>query len=53
MSKNIVIHEGGVIKQLTVEKLKTNMAGSGDCIWVSKGRTETGLKRIMSGGNDR
>jgi hypothetical protein len=34
MSKNITIQEGGVAKQLTVDKLKTNLVGGGTQLWV-------------------
>lgn len=34
MSKNIVIQEGGTGRQLSVDKLKTNLVGGGTCQWV-------------------
>lgn len=34
MSKNINIQEGGIGKQLTVDKLKTNLVDGGTQLWV-------------------
>jgi len=50
MSKNITIQEGGVAKQLTVDKLKTNVAGGGTCLWVSEDEVTLGSKTIVENG---
>ena len=50
MSKNISIAEGGVAKQLTVDKLKTNMYGGGSCIWVPEDVVNLGSKTIKQSG---
>lgn len=50
MSKNIVIQEGGVGKQLTVNKLKTNLVGGGSCIWVPEDETRLGTKYVSENG---
>ena len=53
MSKNIVIQEGGIGKQLTVDKLKTNLVGGGSCFWVPKDDTKLGNKYISENGTYR
>lgn len=50
MSKNITIQEGGVAKQLTVAKLKTNLADSGTCLWVPEDEVTLGTKTITADG---
>ena len=50
MSKNIVIQEGGQGKQLTVDKLKTNLVGGGTCLWVPEDETMLGTKIITENG---
>ncbi len=50
MSKNIVIQEGGVGKQLTADKLKTNLVGGGTCLWVPEDETILGTKIITENG---
>ena len=50
MSKNIVIQEGGVGKQLTADKLKTNLVGGGTCLWVPEDETQLGTKYISENG---
>lgn len=50
MSKNITIQEGGVAKQLTVDKLKTNLVGGGTCLWVPEDGTQLGTKHISENG---
>lgn len=49
MSKNIVIQEGGIGKQLTVDKLKTNLVG-GSCLWVPEVEINLGMKSISENG---
>lgn len=53
MSKNIVIQEGGIGKQLTVDKLKTDIVGGGTCLWVPEGSTQLGTKFISENGTYR
>lgn len=53
MSKNIVIQEGGIGKQLTVDKLKTNLVGGGTCLWVPEDGTQLGTKYISENGTYR
>ena len=53
MSKNISIQEGGVAKQLTVDKLKTNLVGSGTCLWVPEDEVPLGTKNITKNGTYR
>ena len=53
MSKNITIQEGGVAKQLTVDKLKTNSVGVGTCLWVPEDETNLGTKHISENGTYR
>lgn len=50
MSKNIVIQEGGLAKQLTADKLKTNLVGGGTCLWVPEDGTRLGTKHITENG---
>lgn len=50
MSKNIAIKEGGTAKQLTVDKLKTNLVGGGTCLWVPEDDVVLGTKDIDSNG---
>lgn len=50
MSKNIIIQEGGVGKQLTVDKLKTNLVGGGTCLWVPEDEHNLGTKYITENG---
>ena len=50
MSKNITIQEGGVAKQLTVGKLKTNLASSGTCLWVPEDEVQLTTKTITENG---
>ena len=50
MSKNITIQEGGVGKQLTVDKLRTNLVGGGTCLWVPEDEVPLGRKRISENG---
>lgn len=50
MSRNITIQEGGVGKQLTVDKLKTNLVGGGTCLWVPEDDVALGSKRISENG---
>ena len=50
MGKNIIIQEGGVGKQLTADKLKTNLVGGGTCLWVPEDETRLGTKYISKNG---
>lgn len=50
MSKNITIQEGGVAKQLTVDKLKTDLVGSETCLWVPEDEVQLGTKNIAANG---
>ena len=50
MSKNITIQEGGVAKQLSVDKLKTNLANSGTCLWVPEDEVQLTTKTITENG---
>lgn len=50
MSKNISIQEGGVAKQLTVDKLKTNLVSSGTCLWVPEDEVQLTTKSITENG---
>lgn len=50
MSKNISIQEGGVSKQLTVDKLKTDLVGGGSCLWVPEDGTRLTTKYISENG---
>ena len=53
MSKNITIQEGGLAKQLTVDKLKTNLVGSGTCLWVPEDEVQLTTKTITENGTYR
>ena len=50
MSKNIVIQEGGVGKQMTIDKLKTNLVSGGTCLWVPEDEVTLGSKHITKDG---
>lgn len=50
MSKNIVIQEGGIGKQLTVDKLKTDLVGGGTCLWVPEDERALTTKNITEDG---
>ena len=50
MSKNITIQEGGVAKQLTVDKLKTNVVGGGTMLWVPEEDVQLTTKTITEDG---
>lgn len=50
MSKNIVIQEGGIGKQLTADKLKTILVGGGTCLWVPEDETQLGTKYVSENG---
>lgn len=50
MSKNIVIQEGGVGKQMTVNKIKVNNVGSGTSLWVPEDETTLTTKNISKNG---
>lgn len=50
MSKNITIQEGGVAKQLTANKLKTNLVSGGICLWVPEDEATLGTKIITENG---
>lgn len=50
MSKNITIQEGGIAKQMTVDKLKTNLVGSGTCLWVPEDEVQLTTKTITQNG---
>ena len=50
MSKNIVIQEGGVGRQLTVNKLKTNLVSGGSCLWVPEDDVQLTTKTITENG---
>ena len=50
MSKNIIIQEGGIGKQLTADKLKTNLVGGGSCLWVPEDEVILGTKSITNNG---
>ena len=50
MSKNITIQEGGTAKQMTVEKLRTNLVGGGSCLWVPEDTVTLGRKTITENG---
>ena len=50
MSKNITIQEGSVAKQLTVDKLKTNLVGGGTCLWLPEDEVLLGQKTINANG---
>lgn len=50
MSKNITIQEGGITKQLTTDKLKTNLVGGGTCLWVPEDEVQLTTKTITENG---
>lgn len=50
MSKSIVIQEGGIGKQLTVDKLKTDLVGGGTCLWVPEDEMNLGTKSVSENG---
>lgn len=50
MSKNIVIQEGGLGKQLTADKLKTNLVGGGTCLWAPEDEVQLTTKTITEDG---
>jgi len=50
MSKNIIIQEGGIGKQLAVDKLKTNLVGGGSCLWVPEVEINLGTKSVSENG---
>jgi len=50
MSKSITIQEGGIGKQFTADKLKTNLVGGGSCLWVPEDETRLGTKHITKNG---
>lgn len=53
MSKNISIQEGGLAKQITADKLKTNLVGGGSCLWVPEESINLGTKHISENGTFR
>lgn len=53
MSKNITIQEGGIGKQLTVDKLKTDLVGGGSCLWVPEDERQLISKYISENGTYR
>lgn len=50
MSKNISVQEGSIGKQLTVDKLKTNLVGGGSCLWVPEDEINLGTKSVSENG---
>lgn len=50
MSKNIIIQEGGIGKQLTADKLRTNLVGGGTCLWVPEDEVQLTTKTITENG---
>lgn len=50
MSVNITIQEGGVAKQLTVDKLKTNEVGGGTCLWIPEDEALLGTLNVTENG---
>jgi len=50
MAKSIIIQEGGIGKQLTADKLKTNLVGGGTCLWVPEDEMQLGTKHISENG---
>lgn len=50
MSKNIVIQEGGVGRQLTADKLKTNLVSGGTCLWVPEDDVQLTTKTVTKNG---
>ena len=53
MSKNIIIQEGGIGKQMTVDKLRTDLVGGGNCLWVPEDTAQLGTKYITEDGTYR
>lgn len=51
MSKNITVQEGGIAKQLTADKLRTNLVGGGTCLWVPENEIILGTKSITNNGS--
>lgn len=50
MSKNITIQEGGIGKQFTADKLRTNLVGGGTCLWVPEDEVRLTQKHITENG---
>lgn len=50
MSKNIIIQEGGVPRQLTADKLRTNQIGGGTCDWVPEDAVRLTTKSVNQNG---
>ncbi len=50
MSKNIIIQEGGIAKQMTVDKLETNLFGGGTCLWIPEDGVQLGTKSVSENG---
>lgn len=50
MSKSIVIQEGGIGKQLTVDKLNTDLVGGGTCLWIPEDEINLGTKSVSENG---
>lgn len=50
MSKNISIQEGGVGRNMSVDKLRTALAGGGTCLWVPEDSVNLGTKSITEDG---
>lgn len=50
MSKNIIIQEGGLARQFTVDKLKTNLVGGGTCTWVPEDAVQLTTKTVNKDG---
>lgn len=50
MSKDIIIQEGGVGRQLSVDRLKTALVGGGTCLWVPEDAVALGKKTITKDG---
>ena len=50
MSRNIVIKEDGVAKQLTVDKLKTNLVNSGTCLWTPETEMNVAKLKVWKNG---
>jgi len=53
MSKNISIQEGGVAKQLSVDKLQTDLVGGGSQLWVPEDEVHLTTKHISENGTYR
>lgn len=50
MSKNITIQEGGVGKQITVDKIKTNAVGGDAVFWIPEDNVNLVTKNITENG---